>query len=135
MNKQKLAPQYTELPTKDIVKGIVNNPNNQDLVDYLTFLAEELKKTESLKLIGGNSCWLNSEVYHYNFIFEDLLLKDLPENFRTNFGIFSEVRQRQNHRASELVGFVYSFTDNEQFDLQFQDSEDYKYITISFSIS
>lgn len=134
MNKQKLTPQYTELPTKEIVKGIINNPDNQDLVDYLTILAKELEDTESLKLIGGTSHWLNPEVYHYSFIFEDLRLAHLPENFKNNFGIFSEVRQRQNQRASELVDFVFSFTDNEQFDLQIQDSNDYRYITISFSI-
>lgn len=134
MNKQKLTPQYTEIPAKDTVKGIINNSNNRDLVKYLRSLIEDLKNTSALKLIGGNSHWLNPEAYHYDLTFEDLLLKDLPQDYKKNFGIFSEVRQRQNLRASELVNFVQDFTDNEFFDLQIQDSTDCRYITISFSI-
>lgn len=134
MNKKQLAPQYTKSSTKDTVKGIVNNPNNQDLTNYLLSLIEDLKNTSSLELIMGHSHWLNPEAYHYDLTFEDLLLKDLPQDYKKNFGIFSEVRQRQNLRASKLVNFVQDFTDNDFFDLQIQDSMDAKYITISFSI-
>ena len=134
MNKKQLAPQYTKPSTKDIVKGIVNNPKNKDLVTYLLSLIGDLKNTSSLELIGGNSHWVNPEAYHYSLTFEDLLLKGLPQDYKKNFGIFSEVRQRQNIRASKLVNFVQDFTDNEYFDLQIQDSTDVKYITINFSI-
>lgn len=134
MNKKQLAPQNTKPSTKDIVKGIVNNPKNKDIVNYLLYLVGNLKNTSSLELIGGNSYWVNSQAYRYSLTFEDPLLKDLPQDYKKNFGIFLQVRQRQNIRASKLVNFVQDFTDNEYFDLQIQDSTDIKYITISFSI-
>ena len=135
MNKKHFAPSYTTIPTEGIVKGIVNNPNNQDLVEYLTSLAKELEEDSSIKLIGGNSCWLNEETFHYSFIFEDLQLAQLPKNFRENKETLIEVRKRENYRTSEILGFVFSFTDNEQHDLKIQDSDDAKYIIINFSIS
>ena len=135
MNKKQLAPSYTTIPTEEIVRGIVNNPNNQDMVEYLTSLAKELQEDSQIKLIGGNSLWLNEETFHYSFIFEDLELAQLPKNFREDKETFLKVRKRQNYRTSEIIGFVFSFTDNEQHDLQIQDSDDAKYIIINFSIS
>ena len=135
---QELISQYKTLSTEEIVKKLVNHPEHLNLVHYLSKDTEDFAQESQLKLIDGHVTNLNNETLHYYMVFEDLALKYLPEDWKFSKKIFTEVRQRQNERALQIISFIrtflYTITDSDIQNIQLRDLNNVRYVTISFSI-
>ena len=117
------------------MEQIINNIfQDQELASQVLETAKELKE-KNIILRGGTSCWVGNK-YVYTFIFEDtsdIASIELPI-YKMDKEEQPKFRARQNNRASQLYGFLYTIMDEVPGDIQLSDITN-NIITITCTMS